>query len=244
MKIGKKRKLIYRARKWHRYLGLILGIQFLLWTLGGLYFSWTNIDEIRGDNLKNEKPNLVFEQDLVSPALFLNHHLTSTDSLLSLKLVAVLKEPFYEMVFNSKGKEKVKLINALNGKMRLPLNKEDAIAIAKEKLKVEANVAKVELLTETNSHHEYRERPLPAFAITFKAPASTTVYVSQDYGNVQTFRNSKWRIFDFLWMMHTMDYQERDDFNNWLLRLFSIFGLVTIFSGFTLYYLTSKKWFR
>ena len=240
----KKHKLIHLTRKWHRYLGLILGIQFFLWTLGGLYFSWTNIDEIRGDNLKNENPTLVFDQDLVSPSLFLNHHLNSSDSLISLRVVSVLKKPFYEMVYNSKGSEEVKLINALNGKMRLPLNKEGAISIAKEKLNVEATVANVEFLTATNGHHEYRERPLPAYAITFNAPASTTVYVSQDYGNVQTFRNNKWRIFDFLWMMHTMDYQERDNLNNWLLRAFSIFGLVTILSGFTLYYLTSKKWFR
>ena len=239
----KKHKLIHLTRKWHRYLGLILGIQFFLWTLGGLYFSWTNIDEIRGDNLKNENPTLVFDQDLVSPSLFLKHHLNSSDSLISLRVVSVLKKPFYEMVYNSKGSEEVKLINALNGKMRLPLNKEGAISIAKEKLNVEATVANVEFLTATNGHHEYRERPLPAYAITFNAPASTTVYVSQDYGNVQTFRNNKWRIFDFLWMMHTMDYQERDNLNNWLLRAFSIFGLVTILSGFTLYYLTSKKWF-
>lgn len=47
-----KRKIIKLNRKWHRYLGVVLGIQFLLWTLGGLYFSWTDIDEIRGDNLK------------------------------------------------------------------------------------------------------------------------------------------------------------------------------------------------
>jgi hypothetical protein len=27
-------------RKMHRWLGLIIGIQFLLWTLGGFYFAW------------------------------------------------------------------------------------------------------------------------------------------------------------------------------------------------------------
>ena len=28
-----------------------------------------------------------------------------------------------------------------------------------------------------------------------------------------------------------MDYKQRDNFNNWLLTAFSIFGLITIFSG-------------
>lgn len=40
-------------RKTHRYLGLFIGIQFLLWTAGGLYFSWTNIDKIHGDHFRN-----------------------------------------------------------------------------------------------------------------------------------------------------------------------------------------------
>ncbi len=94
--------------------------------------------------MKNGNPTLAFDQDLVSLSIFLKHHLNSSDSLISLKVVSVLKKPFYEIVYNSKGSEEVKLINALNGKMRLPLNKEDAISIAKEKLNIEATVANVE----------------------------------------------------------------------------------------------------
>jgi hypothetical protein len=40
-------------------------------------------------------------------------------------------------------------------------------------------------------------------------------------------------------MMHTMDYQGRDNFNNLVLRAFSVLGLVTVLSGFTLFALTS-----
>lgn len=45
------RKVSMRIRKVHRYLGVFLGIQFLFWTISGLYFSWTDIDEIHGDHL-------------------------------------------------------------------------------------------------------------------------------------------------------------------------------------------------
>ncbi len=44
-----KKKVDLFIRRSHRYLGVILGIQFLFWTISGLYFSWTNIDEIYGD---------------------------------------------------------------------------------------------------------------------------------------------------------------------------------------------------
>jgi hypothetical protein len=42
-------------------------------------------------------------------------------------------------------------------------------------------------------------------------------------------------------MLHTMDYQGRDNFGNILLKGFSIFGLFTIFSGFILFYVSSGR---
>ena len=47
------RKISHKIRRAHRYLGLFLGLQFLMWTISGLYFSWTNLDEIHGDQFKN-----------------------------------------------------------------------------------------------------------------------------------------------------------------------------------------------
>jgi hypothetical protein len=41
-------------------------------------------------------------------------------------------------------------------------------------------------------------------------------------------------------MLHVMDYQNRDNINNWLLRIFSVIGLITLASGFLLFGLTQK----
>jgi uncharacterized iron-regulated membrane protein len=88
-------------------------------------------------------------------------------------------------------------------------------------------------------HHEYREKPLPAWAATFKREG-VNVYVSAETGQVTSVRTDSWRVFDFLWMLHTMDYNSRDDFNNYLLRAFSLLGIVTILSGFTLFFVSSR----
>jgi hypothetical protein len=48
----KKGELHRKIRKSHRWLGIILGVQFLFWTVGGLYFSWSNMDEVHGDHQK------------------------------------------------------------------------------------------------------------------------------------------------------------------------------------------------
>ena len=63
-----KSKTAIKIRKAHRYLGLFLGIQFLLWTISGLYFSWTNIDEIRGEHLINKNVKLKDFSELISPS--------------------------------------------------------------------------------------------------------------------------------------------------------------------------------
>lgn len=65
------------------------------------------------------------------------------------------------------------------------------------------------------------------------------MYVAAELGTVEKFRNEKWRWFDWLWMLHVMDYESRDHIGNWLLRAFSVLGLLTICSGFALFIVTS-----
>ncbi|MEM9647240.1 MAG: PepSY domain-containing protein [Bacteroidota bacterium] len=235
-----KRKIVQLNRKWHRYLGVILGIQFLLWTLGGLYFSWTNIHEIRGDHLKKKIIVPIPKENLVSPDVFLKSDFKATDSIISMELTSVLNRPVYRVIYSRNGENMIKLHDAHTGKTRSPLTEKEAIKTAMNGLTVNAGITGVEYLKEAGKHHEYRGRPLPAYAISFAPPANTTVYVSQEFGNIQNFRSNKWRVFDFLWMLHTMDYAERDNFNNLLLRAFALFGLFTILSGFSLYIFTSR----
>ncbi|MGX1928402.1 PepSY domain-containing protein [Flagellimonas sp. 2504JD4-2] len=235
-----KRQWIQRNRKWHRYLGVLLGIQFLLWTVGGLYFSWTNIDEIRGDHLKNVKSIPMPSQDLVSPSSFIKSEAISKDSIVSIELINVLNQPTYRIIHTSKTGNNSLLFDAITGLKRPPLSEKEAMLVAMDGLNVTAVITEVEYLQKAGNHHEYRGRPLPAYAITFAQPANTTIYVSENYGNIQTFRSNQWRAFDFLWMLHTMDYEGRDNFNNLLLRAFALFGLFTILSGFSLYIFTSR----
>ncbi|HNU47363.1 MAG TPA: hypothetical protein PKM40_00940 [Bacteroidia bacterium] len=242
----------YYIRKTHRWLGVILGVQFLLWTIGGLYFSWSNMDEVHGDFQKKNAPLLSSNISLVSPTMVLDtiKKAHRVDSLISVQLIEILGKPFYQvrcvnaLPNETRHQHEMQtmnhLANAETGQLRGPLTKQEAIEMAKMRFNGEPKVKSVEYLATTNGHHEYRESPLPAYAITFEHPSRTTVYVASELGTVQKFRNSKWRIFDFLWMMHTMDYESRDHIGNWLLRVFSIFGLVTVISGFALFFVSAK----
>jgi hypothetical protein len=234
-------------RKTHRYLGLFIGIQFLGWTISGIYFSWNDIDNVHGDHMRKSPHFISASSAFASPDKSIQELKASTtvDSIHSIQLISVVGKPLYQILYFSGHTGDVhhhvhyKLADATTGQLRGPLTKDEAVAIAKDYVVSSANLKEVTLVENTDGYHEYRERPLPAYAIAFENP-DCTVYISSERGTFQTIRHDQWRAFDFLWMFHTMDYESRDDINNWLLRIFSIFGLLTVLSGFVLYFISSR----
>ena len=84
------RKFSNKIRKAHRYLGLFLGLQFLMWTVSGLYFSWTNLNEIHGDQFKNPDFKPLAFKNLMSPSE-INHY----EAIRNIEIRDIKKEPFY-----------------------------------------------------------------------------------------------------------------------------------------------------
>jgi uncharacterized iron-regulated membrane protein len=235
-------------RRVHRYLGLFIGVQFLGWTISGLYFSWNNIDNVHGDHMRKSPHFLKASDSVIAPTKAISELKSESkiDSLHSIQLISLLGKPLYQIVYFSGHAGDLHhqhthyaLADATTGMLRGPLTKEESIALAKDYVISSAEVKEVNLLEAIDAHHEYRERPLPAYAISFKNP-DCTVYISTERGSFQTIRHDQWRAFDFLWMFHTMDYAGRDNFNNWLLRILSVFGLLTVVSGFVLYTNSSR----
>jgi hypothetical protein len=222
-----KKNKKYYIRKIHRILGVSIGIQFLFWTVSGIYFSWTDIDDIHGDQFLSVTPRA-----MVSGLKSISE-IVGAEPINSLELRFIVDQPYYWI-------NNQELYNAKTGVLKNEITKSEAIDIVKGRVKEQYVISNAELITETGKHHEYRERPLPAWMIEFKNPKDLIAYVSAKDGSFQRIRHQEWRWFDFLWMFHTMDYEGRDDFNNILLRAFSLFGFLTVLSGFILYFLSSK----
>jgi hypothetical protein len=238
-----KKNINYNTRKTHRYLGLFIGIQFLLWTVGGLYFSWNNMDDVHGDTLLKQEKKYFNSVDFSQvqkgiDSLMLRGEI---DSIHSVKLFEAFDKPLVQFRYFKNNHVHLQLISPETGKIRPPFSGQECLELAEGRLIESIPVKKAELLEKhsTGNHHEYRGRPLPAYAFSLDHPSNTTIYVSTELGQITSVRNSNWRRFDFLWMLHTMDYSSRDHITNWVLRIFSVLGLITIFSGFYLFYLTS-----
>ncbi|MBC7000191.1 PepSY domain-containing protein [Cytophaga sp. FL35] len=222
-----KRKTAIKIRKTHRYLGIFLGIQFLMWTISGMYFSWTDIDEIHGDQFRQDPIVASAFKDLISPS-----EVNLEEAIVSVKLREIDGEPFYWI----NGKQ---LFDARTGAEEKAISETEALKIAERNMLPELEVKGIELIEQVDNHSEYRGRPLPAYVISYETPENIKAYVSEKDGAFQTLRHRDWRWFDFLWMTHTMDYEGRDDFNTIVLRAFSILGLITVLSGFLLWYISS-----
>ena len=217
---------VHNLRSAHRFLGVLLGLQFIAWTVSGLYFSWSNLDHVHGDPwLKTPKPAswTVSSFELPTDSTY---ELTSGSSL---EIRSLLGEPYWWI--NGE-----RLIHAQTGALRGNIVPDEARQIVEERLAKDVTVSAVHELVTTGPHHEYRERPLPAWQVTLSD--GTHVYVDAKSGELTRVRNAAWRVFDALWMFHTMDYATRDNFNNLLLRVFSLAGLVTVLSGLSLYVAT------
>ena len=230
-------------RRAHRYLGAFIGIQFILWTIGGLYFSWTNLDEIHGDHLraKSQKefslPAGSASPDEVVKAVQANFGATRIEKMY---FVELLGESFYAVEHVTERRRPTVLASVKDGSLRSPISSIEAGQIAKDALANPSEPIELTYLTADNvsKHHEYREKPLPAWAVRFENNIS--VYLSAETGQVGAIRTDNWRAFDFLWMLHTMDFQGRDNINNYILRGFSVLGLITVLSGFSLFFVSSR----
>jgi hypothetical protein len=221
-----KSKTAIKIRKAHRYLGLFLGIQFLFWTISGLYFSWTNINEIRGEHLIKNNLKLKDFSELISPSKL------NEPNINSIELRDISGVPYYWI-------NNANLYNAYTGNLKYSITKNEAIDIAKQNLVRGLEIKSINYISKVGKHHEYRNKLLPAYVISFNDKKNIKAYVSSLDGKFQTVRHRNWRWFDFLWMTHTMDYESRDNFNNTLLRAFSLLGLITVLSGFTLWFTSS-----
>jgi hypothetical protein len=67
------------------------------------------------------------------------------------------------------------------------------------------------------------------------------VYLDALSGEIVAIRSSSWRLWDLMWGLHIMDYIDRDNINNILIKIFSILALISSLSGVILFFITQKK---
>ena len=123
----------------------------------------------------------------------------------------------------------VRLFNAATGAALPPVDAKLATRIAETAWKA-ADKPKSTASLVTKESPEYRAA-LPAWRVAFADPDHTSVFVARDTGRITAVRTGTWRLYDFFWSLHIMDWKNHENFNTWWLLGFAIGGLLLGLAG-------------
>ncbi len=106
------------------------------------------------------------------------------DSVHFIKYIEVFDTQLAQFRYFENGKLKIQLIAAETGELRSAFSGQECLELAEQQLKEPISILNAELLPKhsTGEHHEYRGRPLPAYAFTLDHPTKTPIYVATELG--------------------------------------------------------------
>jgi hypothetical protein len=191
----------------------------LIWFASGALMSFLPIEKVRGEHLVDREAL----QPIPAGAEFIDPS----------RLIASAGAPVETLGWRMVGGRPVaelktekgpRFFDALTGAAIAPLDADQAKAIAlsawRGAAKPSATVTHVE-----EESPEYRG-DLPAWRVAFADSDHTAVYVVAGNGRIAAVRTGTWRLYDFFWGLHIMDWKNHENFNTpWLLG-FAVCGLV------------------
>jgi hypothetical protein len=217
-----KRKFWRNLTRIHKWTALIIGVQIILWTASGVVMSFFNIEDVRGNHIAQEAQYPIdLDMQILSSSTLMTH---DDDEVYSTKLRSVVGAPVYEI---TRG-DGLSYIDALNGETWNGVTKDKIEQAAQFYYKGSGNINSV-LKLET-APLEYRSI-LPVWQVSFEDKYKTRLYLNANTADLAAVRTRLWRFYDFMWMLHIMDYKTRDNFNTWWLKIMAFCALLFSLSG-------------
>ena len=213
--------------KIHKWLALLMAVQILSWFVSGLFFAVFPIERVRSEHAMAEQAPapLPLEQAAAGLQRLAGAGVAPGEKV---ELRSLLGRP---VALISGGDARPRLYDLVSGRKLSPIPMTFAARIAEADLAGDARAARVERIVANDS--EYRGA-LPAWRVDFDDGASRSLYVAADTGTVTARRSTLWRVYDFLWGLHIMDWRGHEDFNNPLLIIATILALMVTVAGIIL----------
>lgn len=147
----------------------------------------------------------------------------------------------FNKIEDVRGSQFLKPVEIIEAPKGNKISYETALAIVADQTYLKP--LKLKEISKEEPGSEYRGRDLPLYKITSsnESSANINVYVDPYTSKIVAIRSNQWRIWDFMWGVHIMDWDERDNIGNIFLKVFSILALLSALSGIYLFFSTSKK---
>jgi hypothetical protein len=206
--------------RWHVWLGWLIGVPLLLWTASGLFMVSWPIEEVRGEHLRAE-PKVVSLAGLVLPQGAVVTRLALVDEAGRPVWVAAAADG------------SLRRFDARSGRALAGVDEAEAKAIATASYRGNAALAGLARFAADKAPLELR-RERPSWQARFGDDAH--LYIDAETGEVLAVRTRLWRAYDFMWGLHIMDLQGRENSHHPLLMGFaglafagSLMGCVLLF---------------
>lgn len=214
----------------HVWLGWLIGVPLLIWTVTGLWMAARPIDEVRGVHLKANPPALALTAAPVFPRLPADH-----GAPLSVKLEQQWDGPVWIATF-AHGHEM--RATAERGEWLPPISEAQARSIARRWYRPKADILSARHTPASAPPIDLRKER-PAWGVYFADGAH--VYIDADTGSLLAIRSGQWRLFDFMWGLHIMDLQTREETSHPVLILFAAFSVFALLLGLLLLPLSVRR---
>jgi hypothetical protein len=207
----------------HKWVALVLALQFVAWMISGLALSLIDHHAAGGETHRRpaEANARRWPTGALSPALVVA---ASDARVLRLETAWLEDRPVYKLTDG----ERAWLVDATNGQP-VTIDKPMARALAAADYLGDAKASEPEWLAEVP--REVLEHEAPLWRVRFADDVDTTLYVSAIDGRILERRNEQSRLLDVFWMLHTMDYSGRGEFNHPLVVISAAGGLFAALTG-------------
>ena len=215
-------------RRWHVWLGWLVGVPMLFWTLSGVVMVWKPIEEVRGEELLREPPPIQLSVPAIPP------------SLEGLNVESLALEPRIDgprwVITTTDGKSRQ--ADPATGGLLPTLGAADAVREVSARYTGTAKVTGTARLDPANPPLDLR-REMDGWLVSMSD--GTRFYVDSGSGKVIARRTGFWGFYDFMWGLHIMDLQTREDTHNPWIVVFGLLALVTTVMALVLLPLTSLR---
>lgn len=212
-------------RRLHKWVALAVGLQIVLWCISGAIFAWLDHHRVSGDHFVRNvaEPSMPAGREPVDPRQWRD---VAARGLHEVSLQPLDRRWVFRLAHGAG----VDLFDAYTGE---PVVVDEPAVRAIAAALYAGSGRLVEVVHHPSATLETRDHGA-SWAAQFDDEAGTTLWLSADDARLLEVRSDTWRLFDFFWMLHTMDYESRDDFNHPFLILVATSSLWVAMTGLLL----------
>jgi uncharacterized iron-regulated membrane protein len=210
-------------RKLHKWLGLIIGLQLVLWAVSGVMFAWLDRDAVNAVGSVRSAEPTALSSTLVKtePTTWLGDY--PAPDIYDVRAISIADR----WVWRVELRDRVEL-RAFEDGVPVELDEMWLRRLALGRYAGDGRLVAATLQTQPDIASRASG---PVWQAQFDDAQRTAMYFAADDGHFIAARTASWRWYDFFWMLHTMDYRGRDNFNNPLIVTVGFAALWLSISG-------------